>query len=210
MLLEPRYQHNFRFPVHTLRAGETVLERWGELAVYEVLLENGFGPERDLFLRYCIYLGPGSGLHLAIPDWMERRKEALRLSGVKPTHPRYQGALDMQDEAVADMRYAWLRAFSPWEMQVCQSLCDALEQDCQKVATPIKKTDELQGEALLREHKLRAELGQTFPARVEAIAAMEARLFMGDDELKRIATERNKPHAEGGSIEAKIMNRKQK
>jgi hypothetical protein len=247
----PQYAHQLRYRVQDLNPGETVLEKFSDLAVHETLVTHGFGPDKDPFLRYCIYLSEGSGLHAAIPEWADRKKEALRLAGVNPAHPRYQLVLEMKDEPVQEMRWAWLKAFNSRKFRAYVAGCEAFDQNCQKVEAPIvdnmgslpkleiifyvdgkekpkeaqERTNEtldqianiiastkrdLKADAEQRAYSLRNELFEGLPLQDAMLAKMESELFMGDDELKRLATERAKPRAEGGSIEAKIMNRKQR
>ena len=206
---QPEYQHTFRYPIQDLKSGETVLEKWGELAVHAQLLQYGFG-ENDGLLKYAIYLGEGSGLHQAIPDWSERKKEALRLAGITPAHPNYQAILELRHEPTQELRWAWLKAFSSRKMRAYVALSEAYDQNCRKVETPINDGDDQKEDAVQRAYKLRDELGRSLSQMDKDIAVLEKDLFMGDAEMKRLATERAKPQAETGSIEEKIMNRKAK
>ncbi|GAC1370953.1 MAG: hypothetical protein NVS3B25_19210 [Hymenobacter sp.] len=203
------YQHSFRYPIDTLGPNERVLEKWPELAVHEKLVQFGFG-ENDGLLKYSIYLSEGSGLHTAVPDWTERKKEALRLAGILPTHPRYTAILELRDEPTQELRWTWLRAFSSRKMRAYVALSEAYDQHCRKVETPINDGDDQKEDAVQRAYKLRDELGRSLAQMDKDITALEKDLFMGDEELKRLATERAKPQAETGSIEEKIMNRKSK
>ena len=207
MANKPQYQHSFRYPIDTLGPKDTVLNKFSDLAVHEKLVQFGFG-ENDCLLRYAIYLSEGSGLHTAVPDWTERKKEALRLAGVAPAHPRYNAILELRDEPTQELRWTWLRAFSSRKMRAYVALCEAFDQNCRKVETPINDGGEQKEDAVQRAYKLRDELGSSLAKMDKDIAALEKDLFMGDEEMKRLATERAKPQAETGSIEEKIMNRK--
>lgn len=207
---EPVYTHSFRYPIQDLKPGETVLEKFGDLSVHSVLLDNGFGPDKDPFLRYIIYLSEGSGLHAAIPEWVDRKKEALRLAGVKPDNPRYHAVLELSDEPVADMRWAWLRAFSSRKFRAYVALSESFDQNCRKIETPISDGDDQKEDAVQRAYKLRDELGRGLSQLDKDIAGLEASLFMGDEEMKRAATERMKPQAEAGSFEDRFIKRNKK
>jgi hypothetical protein len=206
---QPVYQHNLRYPIQDLKPGEQVLTKWGELAVHPALLQFGFG-DNDPFLRYAILIGEGSGLHTAIPDWSDRKKEALRLAGIAPSHPRYNAVLELRDEPTQELRWAWLRAFSSRKMRAYVALCEAFDQNCRKVETPINDGNDQKEDAVQRAYKLRDELGSSLAQMDKDISALEKDLFMGDEEMKRLATERAKPQAETGSIEEKIMKRNSK
>lgn len=203
---EPAYNHNFPYDPTVLRAGETVLEKYPALAVHEPLLRHGFGAN-DKYLRYCIYLSSGSGLHAAIPEWPKRKVEALRLAGIKPDDPRAERILALQDEPVTEMRWCWMRTFCPMEYSEYVALVERYYQNLAKIETPIK---EVEGKDNSRDYILCAQLAEDMPSLRTAIQALAKTLFMGDEELKRLATERARPQAESGSIEEKIMNRKQK
>ena len=208
MTKEPQYTHSFRFPIQDLKAGQEVLTTYSELAVYEPLLHNGFGADKDPFLRYVIYISEGSGLNSAIQDCFERRKEALRLAGVKPFHTRYHGALELSDDGVCDMWHSWLQAFCSRKFYEFTVLESAYYQTCRKVAQVIVESeDESKNQ---RSYQLREDLGRSLSPQRQALEVLESALFMNDDQLKRIATERAKPQAETGSIEEKIMKRNQK
>jgi hypothetical protein len=207
MAATPKYSHAFRYPIDTLGPKDTVLERFPDLAVHEKLVQFGFG-ENDSFLRFAIYLSEGSGLHTAVPDWSERKKEALRLAGVLPTHPRYNAVLELRDEPTQELRWTWLRAFSSRKMRAYVALSEAYDQNCRKVETPINDGADQKEDAVQRAYKIRDELGRSLAQMDKDIAVLEKDLFMGDEEMKRLATERAKPQAETGSIEQRIMNRK--
>lgn len=209
MKKEQEYQHNFRFDISKLQDGQTVLETFPELSIHEPLLRCGFG-DNDKYLRYAILLSEGSGLHAAIPEWGDRKKEALRLAGITPKDPRYTAILEMRDEAVQELRWTWLKAFCSRKMRAYVALSEAYDQNCLKVETPIKDGDDQKEDAVQRAYKLRDELGSGLMQMDKDISALESQLFMGDDELKRLAAEKAKPQAESGSIEEKIMNRKGK
>lgn len=206
MAAQPKYTHSFRFPIDTLGPKETVLEKWGELSVYEPLLNHGFGPEKDPLLRYVIYLSEGSGLASAIPDLDLRRKEALRLAGVTPAHPRYKAALDLTDEAVRDMWHTWLEAFSSRKYYAYTVLEAAYNQTCRKVATPIVDNDD--ESKTQRAYQLRESLGTSLRPQREELEALEGQLFAGSEEMKRIAAERTAPAAKKGGLEDLVLGNK--
>lgn len=209
-MAEIKYTHSFpRYDPTILKPDETVLERWPELAVHESLVRLGFG-DNDKYLRYAMLLGEGSGLHAVIPEWSDRKREALRLAGVLPKDSRYDAILELRDEAVQELRWVWLKVFCSRKMRAYVALSEAYDQNCRKVETPINDGEEQKEDAVQRAYKLRDELGGGLSKLDKEIATLEAQLFMGDDELKRLAAERAKPQAESGSIEAKIMGRKQK
>ena len=224
----PAYVHSFRYPIDTLGPKETILEKWSELAVHPVLLQFGFGAN-DCLLRYAAYIGEGSGLHQAIPDWTERKKEALRLAGILATHPHYQAILEVRHEPTQELRWAWLKIFSSRKMRAYVAGCEAYDQNCRKVESridekPASKSEisaeeaaalmaaggGMKEDAVQRAYKLRNELLQGLPTQDALLSKLETEMFMGDEEMKRLATERAKPQAETGSIEEKIMNRKTK
>ena len=202
---QPEYQHSFRHPIDKLGPKDTVLDKFPELAVYEALLTHGFGPEKDGLLRYVIYLSEGSGLTAAIPDLELRRKEALRLAGVPPSHPRYKAALDLSDEACRDMWFAWLEAFSSREHYAFSVLEAAYNQTCRKVATPIPDNDD--ESKTQRSYQLREDLGRSLRSQCEELLRLEGKLFGGSDEMKRIAAERTAPAAKRGSLEDLVLGK---
>lgn len=199
------YQHSFgRYDISTLKTGETVLNRWPELAVHENLLRHGFG-ENDPFLQAAIYLSAGSGLNDAIQDIDLRRKEALRLAQVPVTHPRYAAALSFADEGLRDMWFAWLEAFSSREHYAFSVLEAAYNQTCRKVATPIPDNDD--ESKTQRSYQLREDLGRSLRSQCEELLRLEGKLFGGSDEMKRIAAERTAPAAKRGSLEDLVLGK---
>ena len=209
MAKEVVYVHNLPYDPTTLKAGETMLEQFPTLATYGPLLDHGFG-DKDKYLRYCVFLSSGSGLHQAIPEWPKRKAEALRLAGIKADDPRVPGILDLTDDAVQEMRWCWMRTFCPMEYAEFVALIERYYQNLVKVERPIKEDSEAKDADVGRAYNLCDQLAENLPTLRAAIKALEKDLFMGDAEMKRLATERAKPQAETGSIEEKIMNRKAK
>lgn len=204
MATKTQYSHAFRYPIDTLGPKETVLERFSDLAVYEPLVQHGFGAN-DKYLRYVIYLSSESGLHAAIPEWPKRKTEAMRLAGIAPDDPRAAGIITLEDDGVAEMRWCWMRTFCPMEYAEYVALIERYYQNLVKIETPIK---DVEGKDNSRDYILCSQLSEDQPKLREAIKKLAAGLFMGDEEMKRLATERAKPQAETGSIEQRIMNRK--
>ena len=201
-----QYEHHLPFAIHELRSGETVLNKFAILATHEPLLRHGFG-ENDKYLRFAIYLSSGSGLHQAVPEWPKRKAEALRLAGIKPDDRRAPAILAGEDEAVTEMRWCFMRAYCPMEYAEYVALVERYYQNLVKIEQPIK---EVEGKDNSRDYILCAQLAEDMPTLRAAIKALSKELFMGDEEMKRLAAERAKPQAETGSIEEKIMNRKSK
>lgn len=230
----PKYKHSFRYAVDTLTGEETVLGKWPDLAVHSALVEHGFG-EDDVFLRYAVLLGEGSGLHRVITDFGERKREALRLAGVAETHPRYNGAFDLTDPGVQVLRWTWLKLFSSRKFRAYIATCAAYDQNCMKVEAMIvphekegdasqlddeqqniiallkgkgKGNDSgLKADAEQRAYKLRNDLIKELAPQDALLSDMEMQLFFGDEELKQMAHE--KAAAEGGtSWESLVMKGK--
>ena len=206
MAKEIVYQHHLPYDPTTLKAGETLLERFPLLATYEPLLNHGFG-DKDKYLRYCVLLSSGSGLHQAIPEWPRRKAEALRLAGIAPTDSRAAAILSGEDDPITEMRWCWMRTFCPLEFAQYVAVTERIYQNLAKIERPIQ---EIEGKDSSRDYILCGQLAEQLPDLIKMALALSATLFMGDEEMKRLATERAKPQAETGSIEEKIMNRKQK
>ena len=204
MAKEVIYNHNLPFDPTTLKAGETLLEKYPTLATYAPLLDHGFG-DKDKYLRYCVFLSSGSGLHQAIPEWPKRKAEALRLAGIKADDPRAAGILDLTDDAMQEMRWCWMRTFCPLEFAQYVAIIERIYQNLAKIERPIQ---EVEGKDNSRDYILCGQLAEQLPDLIKMALASSSVLFMGDEEMKRLATERAKPQAETGSIEEKIMNRK--
>lgn len=209
MAKEVVYNHNLPYDPTTLKAGETLLEQFPTLATYGPLLDHGFG-DKDKYLRYCVFLSSGSGLHRAIPEWPKRKAEALRLAGIAPDDARAAAILSGEDEQTTEMRWCWMRTFCPMEYAEYVALIERYYQNLAKVERPIKEDSEAKDADVGRAYNLCDQLAENLPTLRAAIKALEKDLFMGDAEMKRLATERAKPQAETGSIEEKVMKRNQK
>ena len=206
MAKEVVYVHNLPYDPTTLKAGETMLEQFPTLATYGPLLDHGFG-DKDKYLRYCVFLSSGSGLHRAIPEWPKRKAEALRLAGIAPDDPRVPSILDLTDDAVQEMRWCLMRTFCPLEFAQYVAIIERIYQNLAKIERPIQ---EAEGKDNSRDYILCGQLAEQLPDLIKMALALSAALFMGDAEMKHLATERAKPQAETGSIEEKIMKRNQK
>lgn len=220
MANEPLYQHKFRYDPALVPAGKTVLEHFSSLAVHEKLVQYG-SCENDPWLRYTILLGEGSGLHTAGLDWEERKREALRLSGIKPDNPRVEKALAMQDEGVNELRWAWLRATSSRLFRSYVAGCEAYAQTCERVEEPIKPGDdegpkfveagkgstEMKADAEMRANRTRIDLWLDLDKMEAKLKDMEARLFFEDEDMKAQAAEEARPTAARDSWEEKVMKR---
>lgn len=136
----PKYKHSFRYAVDTLTGEETVLGKWPDLAVHSALVQYGFG-DNDAFLRYAIFMGEGSGLHRVITDFADRKREALRLAGLKESSPRYKGAFEFTDPGVQMLRWTWLKLFSSRKFRAYIAACTAYDQNCIKVEQRITDSD---------------------------------------------------------------------
>lgn len=241
-----QYAHSFRFDPTVLKPGDTVLEHYPALGVYPELVQYGFGKD-DWALRYAIYLGEGSGLHKAIQDYTARKREALRLSGLKPTDSRYEGALNLTDQGVQELRWAWLRLFSSRLFRQYIAACQAYDENCQRVEKQIadgveklpeiniylpeptgkKKLDaeasermlgdvamliagkksDMKEDAIHRAIKLRNELIIELSSQNALLENIEQKLFFGDEEMKKLAAEKNRPQAISGSIESLVFGK---
>lgn len=81
---QTNYNHELAWPIHNLKAGQTVLGKFPDLAADPVLKEHG---QDDQLLRFAIFFaGRGTGLHGLSLD--RRKEEALRLAGYEPADPR--------------------------------------------------------------------------------------------------------------------------
>lgn len=204
---EPVYTHSFRYPIQDLKPGETVLEKFPALAIHSDLVQYGFGAN-DYALRYAIFLGEGSGLHKAIPDYMARKAEALRLSGIKPTDPRYQGAFDLTDKTVQEVRFAWLRRVCSMEFAEWAQLVERYYQNLAKVGKPIPEdTEGLKETDVQRSYALCTDLVDTLKPLRKDIKELEEVLFYGDEDMKKLAAEKARPQAASGSIESLVFGK---
>ena len=201
-----QYQHSFRYPVHELKPGETVLEKFPALAIHSDLVEHGFGKD-DWALRYAMYMGEGSGLHKAIPDYVARKTEALRLSGVKEGDPRYQGAFDLTDKTVQEVRFAWLRRECSMEFAEWAQLIERYYQNLAKIGKPILEGDDLKETDVQRSYSLCTDLVDSIEPLRKRIKALEEILFHQDDDFKKFAAEKARPQAASGSIESLVFGK---
>lgn len=202
----PVYQHSFPFPLDELKSGETAVEKFSELSANPVFVQYGFGDDNALLL-YVAFMGYGSGLHRAVPDWRERKKVAAQLAGLKPTDPRYEGALNLTHEGVLLMRVEWIRQYCPMEFAEFDALIEFYYQTLTEIA---KAKTASAGKDLATEYKSWMALATDLPPIRKQIQDLAEKLFMGDEELRRQAVEKSKAMAESGSVEEAIFNRKSK
>ncbi|UYZ60086.1 hypothetical protein [Hymenobacter latericus] len=215
-MAEDTYAHRFRYDITQLRKGETVLERWPELAAAnDKLITYGAG-ENDPFLRYAIYLGEGSGLHTAGLDWHERKKEALRLAGIPADHPRVEKILNLTDDPTRELRWAWLRVTSSRLFRSYVAGCEAYDQTCERVEKRIAEEEDaadkgdLKADAEMRANRSRIDLWLDLDRMEVKLKEMEARLFFDDEDMKKQAAEEAKPQAARDSWENQVLSRKKK
>ncbi|GAA4391812.1 hypothetical protein [Hymenobacter koreensis] len=212
-MAEHTYAHRLRYNPADVPAGSTVLEHWPELAVNEKLVTYGQG-KNDCWLRYAIYLGEGSGLHAAGLDWGDRKREALRLSGIKPNDPRAEKALNLTDDGVRELRWAWLRAMSSRQFRSYAAGCEAYDQTCERVEKRIAEESsadaekgDLKADAEMRANRSRIDLWLDLDRMELKLKEMEARLFFDDEDMQQQAAEEAKPQAARDSWEDKVLKR---
>jgi hypothetical protein len=217
-MAEPTYQHRLRYDPAQVPAGSTVLEHFSGLAVHEKLVTYGSG-KNDAWLRYCMYLGEGSGLHTAGLDWADRKKEALRLAGISPTDPRAEKAMAMQDDGVTELRWTWLRVTSSRLFRSYVAGCEAYAQTCERVEEPIrdgnapvsvdaaKAQAELKADAEMRANRTRIDLWLDLDRMETKLREMEVKLFFDDEDMRKQAAEEAAPTAARDSWEEKVMKR---
>lgn len=134
----PRYDHKFAYDILALKKGETVLDKWEHLRAYPELVQHG-SKKNDCWLRYAILLTDvGSGLLKGIADIDTRHKEALRLAGIESDDPRAAGALEMKDEPIGELCYAWLKMQNAFELAYIFSGERMLWQDLRSVAESVE------------------------------------------------------------------------
>lgn len=217
-MAEPTYQHKLKFDPAVVPEGKTVLDHFSGLAVHEKLVTYGSG-QNDCWLRYCIYLGEGSGLHTSGLDWAERKREALRLAGIPADHPRAEKALAMQDDGVTELRWTWLRVTSSRLFRSYVAGCEAYAQTCERVEEPIRSGEEptsvdaakaqadLKADAEMRANRTRIDLWLDLDKMETKLREMEVKLFFDDEDMKKQAAEEAKPTAARDSWEEKVMKR---
>lgn len=93
------YKHTLRWDITRLKAKETVLDVFPELAAYDVFAEHGSG-DNDCWLRFgLLYADKGSALQ-NIGDLDRKKREAMRLAGIDAESERAQDVLKWQDADV--------------------------------------------------------------------------------------------------------------
>lgn len=204
MAAEPRYSHNLPFPIDKLTAKESVVEKFSDLAMNPVFVQYGHG-ENDAYLRYVAYLGMGSGLHKAVPDWRNRKSEAARIAGIPSDSPRLAAVLNLTDEGVAAMRVEWIRQFCPMEFAEFDTLIEFYYQTLTEIA---KAKSAAAGKDLAAEYKSWMALATDLATLRSQIQALAEKLFNGDEDLRKLAMERSAPKAEAGSVEEAIFERR--
>ena len=201
---EPNYTHTFTYPLDQLKKGESAVEKFAELSANPIFVQHGFDEDNALLL-YVAYMGYGSGLHKTIPDWRNRKKEAARLAGLLPTDAHYEAALNLTHEGVQAMRVEWIRQFCPMEF----AEFDALVEFYYQTLTEISKAKTASaGKDLATEYKSWMALATDLPPIRKQIQELAEKLFMGDEEIRRVAMENAKPRAEAGSAEEAIFKRR--
>ncbi|GGG61160.1 hypothetical protein [Hymenobacter glacieicola] len=224
---DPQYIHAFgKYDPTKLKANETILDRWPELAVNDVFVTYGQG-DNDKYLRYCLYLGQGSGLHRSVTDWGDRKREALRLAGIAPGDPRAEKILTLTDDGVSEMRWQWMRVTSNRKFRAYVAGCEAFEQTCEKVEAAIPEAgagadepkfvdlskgkpanNDLKADAEMRTYTSRIAVWRDLHEMEKELSAMEADLFFGDKDMEELSVQ--KMAEENGTSWEDIIHRERK